>query len=237
MPVDGSVVVITGATGHLGPVVARAFAAEKAKLALVARNQPALSQLVADLNLGPERCLAVPADLADPLQAESAARAVLERFGRADVLLALAGGYLPGAPVAELTLDDLHALLAINLITAFNAAHAFLPHLTANGWGRLIAISSVYGQQPAAKTAAYAAAKAALEALVLAVAQEGKSKGLTANVLVVRTIDSPAAREAAPKANTAAWTLPDEMANTMLFLCSDEAGAINGARIPLYGRG
>jgi len=237
MGVADKVVVVTGATGHLGPVVARVFAAEGARLALMARNQSALAQAVLDLNLPPERCLAVPADLSDPTQAESGAKTVLDHFGRADVLLCLAGGYLPGAPVADLTLADLQAMLSINLFTAFNAAHAFLPHLSANGWGRLIAISSLYGQQPAARTAAYAAAKAALEALVLAIAQEGKSKGLTANLLIVRTIDSPEARKAAPKANTAAWTSPEEMAYTMLFLCTEEAGAINGARIPLYGRG
>lgn len=237
MPVTDKVVVITGATGHLGPVVARAFAAEGARLALLARNQAALAQLVADLALPAERCLPVPVDLTDPAEAGSAASAVAGHYGRADVLLTLAGGFLPGAPVAELSLTDLQMMLDVNMVTAFNAARAFMPQLTANGWGRFIAVSSVYGQQPAARTAAYAVAKAALEALVLTVAQEGKAKGVTANVLVVRTIDTPDARQAAPKANTASWTSPEELAQTMLFLCSEAGGAINGARIPLYGRG
>jgi NAD(P)-dependent dehydrogenase (short-subunit alcohol dehydrogenase family) len=165
------------------------------------------------------------------------ASAAVARFGRVDVLLHLAGGFRPGAPIGESSLSDLQQMLEVNLLSTFGALRAFVPRLTANGWGRIVAVSSTQAQQPAARVSAYAASKAAMEALMLSVTQEVKAQGVTANVVVVRTIDTPAAREAAPRASTAGWTTPEEIAAAMLYLCSDEAGVVNGARIPLYGRG
>jgi NAD(P)-dependent dehydrogenase (short-subunit alcohol dehydrogenase family) len=114
---------------------------------------------------------------------------------------------------------------------------AFLPYLTANGWGRLITFSSAVAERPTATSAAYSAAKAALEALTLSVGQDIKETGATANVVVVKTIDTPEEREKNPNGKTAGWVRPEEVASLLIFLCSDEAGAINGARIPVYGRG
>jgi NAD(P)-dependent dehydrogenase (short-subunit alcohol dehydrogenase family) len=127
------------------------------------------------------------------------------------------------------------SILRQHLWTTFYVARTFVPHLVANGWGRIIAVSSPTASRPPAKSAPYAAGKAAQEALLLALAQELAGSGVTANLLLVRTIDSQHRRDSERTAETASWTTPEEIASAIVYLCSDAAGVVNGARIPLYG--
>lgn len=230
-PRDGRVVVITGATGVLGPGVATAFAANGARLALIARNRNELEQLAAGMPGGTERHLPVEADIGLTQEALAAAERVRERFGRADVLLHLVGAYRGGG-FAETTGADWQLLFEANLWTAVCTFGAFLPLLAESDRGRLIAVSSPYAQAPSGTSVAYAASKAALEALVLSLGAELKGRP-TANLIVVRSIRSepPAAGPAeAPRS----WTTPEEIAAAMLWLASEEAGTVSGARIPLH---
>jgi NAD(P)-dependent dehydrogenase (short-subunit alcohol dehydrogenase family) len=121
--------------------------------------------------------------------------------------------------------------------TTWYLLQAFVPHLAASGRGRVIVVSTPMASRPAAKTGAYAAAKAAEEALILTLAQETKDQGVTANILQVRAIDIEHKREKEPSPANAAWATPEEIAAAMLYLCSDEAGVVNGARLPLFGSG
>jgi NAD(P)-dependent dehydrogenase (short-subunit alcohol dehydrogenase family) len=98
-----------------------------------------------------------------------------------------------------------------------------VPLLTANGWGRFICVSSPTAGDPTAKQVQYSVAKAAEEALVLTLAKELRGTGVTANVIVVKQIGDEKG------------TSPQDIAAAMLFLCSDSGGAINGARLPLFG--
>jgi len=107
--------------------------------------------------------------------------------------------------------------------------------MTANHWGRILVISSPTASHPDANTAPYAIGKAAQEALILTIAQEVKEKGITANILLVKTIDVEHARDLKPDAKNASWTTPEEITAALLYLSSEEARTINGARIPLYG--
>ena len=121
-----------------------------------------------------------------------------------------------------------------HLWTTFYLSQVFGPHLVARGWGRMIVVSSPFAAAPPANGAPYAIGKAAQEALMLTLAEEFKGTGVTANILRVRTIDSRHEREARPSSKTVSWTTPEEIASAVLYLCSDEAGIVNGARIPLY---
>lgn len=226
--------VVTGATGLLGPRVAEAFAAGGAEIALIARDRADLDRLAADLPGGPARHLIVPADLGSAEQALAAADQVRDRFGRVDALLHLVGTYRGGGfeetPGAEWQL-----LFEVNLWTAVCTLGAFLPLLEEGTGGRLIAVSSPYAQAPSGTSVAYAASKAALEALVLSVGAELKGR-VTANLIVVRSIRSePPADGRAGRPRD--WTTPEEIAATMLWLASPEAAMVTGARIPLYGAG
>jgi NAD(P)-dependent dehydrogenase (short-subunit alcohol dehydrogenase family) len=111
---------------------------------------------------------------------------------------------------------------------------AFVPHLLAGGWGRVIMIGSPLAARPNARGGPYAIGKAGQEALMLALAQELRGTGVTANLLQARTIDAKREKLSAPTAANASWTTPEELLAAVLFLLSEEAGTISGARIPLF---
>jgi NAD(P)-dependent dehydrogenase (short-subunit alcohol dehydrogenase family) len=235
MELDGRVAVITGATGGLGRVVARAFAERGASLVLVSSNQARLDALVSELGLPVERRLTHVADLRDPAAAHSVAQAVSSKFGRAHILLHLVGGWVGGKDVGATSADELKSMLDQHVWTTFHLLQAFVPQLTVSGWGRIIVVSSPVAAHATARMSAYAAAKAAEEALLLTLAQETKDKGVTANILQVRTIDAGHKREKEPSPSHATWTTPEEIAAAMLYLCSAEAAMVSAARIPLFG--
>ena len=110
-----------------------------------------------------------------------------------------------------------------------------MPLMVADGWGRFLVISSPRALDPRGNSAAYAVGKAGEEVLTLSLAQELKDTGVTANIILVRTIDVEHKRDRQPTPENASWTTPEEIAAAVMYLCSDEARMVNGARIPLYG--
>lgn len=237
MGLQDRVAVITGATGGLGRVLARRLADEGARLALVSSQSGDLQSLADELRLPEGRCLVHVADLADPAGARAAAEAVIARYGRVDILAHLVGGWVGGKTVAQMPAEDMATMLRQHLWTTFHVAQAFVPHLVANGWGRIVAVSSPAATRPAARGAAYAVGKAAQEVLLLTLAQELAPSGVTANLVVVRAIDVEHRRDRERKAEFATWATPEEIASAIVYLCSDAAALVNGARIPLYGTG
>lgn len=235
MSLENRVAVITGATGNLGRVVAKQFADHGARLALFGTNVEKLDGLARELQLPAERLFTHVVDLRDANATQDAAKAVLGKFGRVDILLNLVGGWTGGKPVGEFVASEVEEMLQQHLWTTFHLAQGFVPHLVANQWGRIIVVSSPTATHPPAHTSPYAIAKAAQEALMLTLAQELKNSGVTANILQVKTIDAQHERDRDRTAKTTSWTTPEEIAATILYLCSDEAQVVNGARIPLYG--
>ncbi len=235
MGMENRVAVITGATGGLGLVVTSRLAENGARVALVGTSAEKLEAFESGLNLPPDRHLSIAVDLRQPDSAQKVMDMVLEKFGRADLLLHFVGGWIGGKPVAEVTIDDVEAMLQQHLWTTFHLAKAFGPLMVENGWGRILVVSSPNVATTPAKVAPYTIGKSAQEALVLTLAQEFKGTGVTANVLRVRSIDVRHERDRQPSPKTAGWTTPEEVAAAILYLCSDEARVVNGAQIPLYG--
>jgi NAD(P)-dependent dehydrogenase (short-subunit alcohol dehydrogenase family) len=229
------VAVVTGATGGLGRIVCAALAERGAKLVIVSTNMEKLNALARELNLSSERFLAHAAQLSDAAAAQELARAVMDKFGRADILAHLVGGWLGGKPIAETEAAQVQEMLDQHVWTTFHLTHAFAPLLLANQWGRVFVISSPTASNPLAKRAPYAIGKAAQEVLLLTLAREVAGTGVTANVLLVDTIDTQHERDTAPTPKNAKWTTPEEIAAAILYLCSDAAHVVNGARIPLFG--
>jgi NAD(P)-dependent dehydrogenase (short-subunit alcohol dehydrogenase family) len=220
------VVAITGAGGRLGGVVAAGFAEAGARLALLDQSEDGVANLVATLPGGPSRHLAIGVDLGSAELATAAAGTVRDRLAPASVLLQLVGGYTGGRPFVENDDEELASQLNLNLWTTAHAVRAFLPDIAAAENGRIVTVSTFVAQAPTAKHAAYAASKAAVEALTISVARDLAGTSATANVVVLRSIGDEKPTD----------QRPDEIAAAMLWLCSAEAGATNGQRINLFGR-
>ena len=232
---EGRVAIVTGATGGLGRVVARRFAEGGARLALFDLSSDRLDSLGDELGMPDGRVLLSATDLSDPQVAQAAADEVMAEFGRADILVNLIGGFLGGKGVVDVAADDISGMLKQHVWTALHVAQAFVPHLVANGWGRVVVVSSPSALSPRGGNVAYAIGKAGGEVLTLSLAQELKGTGVTANIVLVRKIDVERQRDRQPTAENATWTTPEEIAASIMYLCSEDGGAVNGARIPLYG--
>ena len=228
------VVVIAGAAGGLGPTVAQAFAQTGARLALADANQARLAAVSAQLGNAEGHHIAA-VDLLDAAQTLAWAREVEQRFGRIDAVVHLVGGYRGGQPIAQFPEADWALLKGLLLETAWNVMRAFVEPLKAHR-GRFILVSSPQAQQPAHVNAAYGACKAAAEALTLALADEFKGSGATANIIVVNAILTPQMRAERPDADYSQFTAAEDIAAAMLYLCSEAAASMNGQRLRLFGR-
>ena len=232
MSVEDKVVIITRATGTLGQVVVRKFAQQGARLALFGRSIEHLEELASGLGLPEESHLLHAADFSDPRAAQTATEAVIQKFGRAEIILHLVGGFTGGKSVIDVAADDMLNMIRQHVWTTFHLAQSFTPHLTANGWGRIVVVSSPLALDPPGNNAPYAVGKAGQEMLMLSLAQELAGTGVTANVILVRSIGARSDSDG----RSASRTTPEEIVATITYLCSDEAGMVNGARIPVYGR-
>ena len=229
------VVVITGATGGVGRVGSLCIAKAGSKIAVVGTSDKKLAELEQELDLPPDRLLTFTANLAESGAAKALREAVLDKFGRVDILLHLVGGWIGGKPVTQVAEEELSNMLEQHVWTTFHLAQAFIPVLLKNGWGRIIVISSPVASTPPANNAPYTIGKSAQEALMLTLAEELKYTGVTANILRVRTIDVKHERDMSPSPKNAYWTTAEEIESAIEYLCSNEGGVVNGARIPLYG--
>ncbi|MDB5417807.1 MAG: NAD-dependent oxidoreductase [Phenylobacterium sp.] len=227
----GRVLAITGAFGVLGSAVAQAAAAKGARLGLIDYAKDPRPGLPS----GPDVFVLAGVDLTEPEAAKAAIDAVAEQYGRLDVLLNIAGGFI-WEKVEGGQADTFRHLSRINVETAANAARAAIPHLKRSTAGRIVNVGANGAVKAAAGMAAYAAAKAGVHRLTEALAEELKADGVTVNAVLPSIIDTPTNRADMPKADFSAWVKPQDLAAVMLFLASEEAGAVTGALIPVTGR-
>jgi NAD(P)-dependent dehydrogenase (short-subunit alcohol dehydrogenase family) len=224
---DRKVVVITGASGALGRVVADEALARGAGVAGIDHAPAQLPATANRLELG-------SVDLTDAAAAKKAIDAVASHFGKIDVLVNIAGGF-----AYETVIDGdpktWARMYALNVTTALNASRAAIPYLIASSAGRIINVGAMGALQAGAGMGAYAASKAGVHRLTEALAAEHKGK-ITVNAVLPSTIDTAANRVSMPKADFGKWVAPKELADVILFLASDAASAVTGALLPVSGR-
>jgi NAD(P)-dependent dehydrogenase (short-subunit alcohol dehydrogenase family) len=191
----GKVAVITGANQGIGKGIARACAAEGAKLALCARNAERLKQAASELTREGADVLALPLDVTDEAGIDRFFAAVVERFGRVDILVNSAGAFDAGR-IDELTLAAWNNVLGACLTGAFLCSRRAFGLMKAQGGGRILNIGSISAQRPRENNAPYAAAKFGVWGLTQATALDGRPFGIVAsclhpgNVLVERRQES-----------------------------------------------
>lgn len=228
------VVVVTGAFGALGSAVARAFASAGARLALIDVSQPSAEM---QSEFGVSGHLLLPgADLADVESTRKAMAAIAMRFGGIDVLVNIAGGFR-WEKIASGDIATWDSLYSMNLRSAVVSSKSALPAMLERGRGRIINIGAGAAGRAGLGMGAYAASKAGVQRFTEALAEELKDQGITVNAILPGIIDTPRNRIDMPQADFGRWVSPEAIAQVILFLASDAAGAVTGAAIPVTGRG
>ena len=230
----GRRVLVTGAAGGLGPTVLAAAAAAGARLVLVDVAQERLDVLAGDFPDAVESTHVV--DLLDD-DATAAFAAEVTANAPIDALWHLVGGWRGGKPLQEQSLDDWEWLHNLLVRTTVHVARAFAEPLQASDQGRFAIISAKEAQAPTSKNASYATAKAASEAIVLALANGFKGSSATANIVVVPAILTPAMREKNPDKDWGAFVPAEQIADALVYLSSSAGAKMNGQRIRLYSGG
>jgi NAD(P)-dependent dehydrogenase (short-subunit alcohol dehydrogenase family) len=204
-------VVITGAAGNLGRVVADAFRELGDKLVLL------------DAKTG-----------TDLLDAKSV-QAAVEKAGRIDVLCNIAGGFRMGSPVHQTSDKDWNLLFDLNARTVLNMSRAVVPVMLGAGGGKIVNVGAFAAQKGVAQMGAYVASKSAVIRLTETMAAELREKNINVNCVLPTIIDTPENRAAMPNADPKRWVAPQDLAKVIVFLASDAARAIHGASIPVTG--
>jgi NAD(P)-dependent dehydrogenase (short-subunit alcohol dehydrogenase family) len=228
MPLTDKVVLITGANGGLGTAVTNAFLQSGARVAGVARK-------IQNSDFPHPNFTSFSAELGSADAARAVITAVIAKWERIDVLVHLVGAFAGGKSVAETDDATLDQMIEVNLRAAFHMFRAVLPDMRTRGAGRILAIGSWTATDPQPMVGAYSASKAALVSLVRTIALENKDRGISANVILPGTMDTPANRSAIPGADPAKWVRPAQVASLLVHLASDDASQISGAVIPILG--
>ena len=229
-----TVAVVLGATGNLGRACAEQLASAGAQVVAVDRSDERLADSYDDWDKT-RHLLLGGADLTDSDAVVRLVDAIVERFGRIDVVINTIGAFRGGQPVTAEEPGTWDFLMTVNLKPAVNIARAVVPVMTKTGGGSIINIASRNAFGGAANFAAYSAAKAALLRMTESLADEVKAAGINVNCVVPGTMDTPQNRTSMPDADTTRWVSLEAVADVILFLASPESRAVNGAAIPAYG--
>lgn len=228
MRLTDKVVLITGANGGLGSAVTKAFLDAGARVAGVAKK-------IQNSDFPHPNFVAASAELGTAGAAREIVATVTAKWDKVDTLVHLVGAFAGGQPVAETDDATLEQMLEVNLRAAFHMFRAVLPNMRARGTGRILAIGSRTAVDPQPMLGAYSASKAALVSLIRTIALENKDRGISANIILPGTMDTPANRAAMPAADPAKWVQPAQVAGMLVHLASEEASQVSGAVIPILG--
>jgi len=233
----GKTAIVTGGAGGLGAAVVKAFLSEGARVGVPFRRAGELEGLREKLSLDPEASLSgAVVDLTDETAIAEYAQSVAEDRSGLDILVNAAGGFGGGKPVHETPWSVWQEQLDVNLKTAVLASKAAVPHMLKRGGGSIVNVSSRPATQDGKDIAAYSAAKRAILQLTDAMAAELRESAITVNAVLPSVIDTPANRQAMPKADFSRWVKPEEIAGVICFLAGPQARIISGAHIPVYGK-
>jgi NAD(P)-dependent dehydrogenase (short-subunit alcohol dehydrogenase family) len=232
-PHRDATVLVTGATGGLGPAVVAAFLDDGWRVVATSRSGRPPQDLV-----GADRLESVATDLFEPADvAEAVTVAAADRAGAPlRALVNLVGGYAIGGLVHETPVEQFERQLTLNLRPTYLVTQAVLPHLVEGGGGAVVCMSARAAVAPFRGAGGYVSAKAAVLAFAQAVAVEYRAAGVRCNAVLPSIIDTPANRADQPDADTSRWVPPEQVAAVIRFLCSDDSAPTSGAAIPVYGR-
>jgi len=213
-----------------------AFAAQGCRIGLIGTDSEKLRTVAADLDLAEGRWHGAAGDVTRADQVRRVVEEISDALAPVDVLVHVVGGWLGGTPAVELDPADVATSFDQHVFSTLHMVRAVVPGMVERGWGRVLAISQPLATEPGPRGGGYLMAKAAQEVMLRSLARDLAGSGVTANLLIVKTIDKDHERDREPTTKNAQWTTPEEIAAAMVMLCGDDASTVNGARIPLFGR-
>jgi 3-oxoacyl-[acyl-carrier protein] reductase len=242
MSLSGRVAFVTGASQGIGRACALKLATEGAALAVGARSQEKLNELVSEITASGGKAAAFSLDVTDEEQVKSAVKAAITQFGKIDILVNNAG-ITRDQLVMRMKRADWDAVLQTNLTSAYLCTQAVTSSMLKQRWGRIINITSVFGQMGQAGQANYSASKAGLIGLTMAIARELGSRNITCNAVApgfIETAMTEALGEDFKQAAAKQIPLgrvgsPADVASAVAFLASDEASYITGHVLNVNG--
>jgi NAD(P)-dependent dehydrogenase (short-subunit alcohol dehydrogenase family) len=240
----GRTAVITGASKGLGKAMASAFAAEGAAVALLSRDAALLQEVVAEIHSAGGVAQAFPTDVTREEEVQRAADSILERFGHVHILVNNAG-INRRKPIGELTVTDWREVMDTNVTSAFLMCRAFVPHLRAQRYGRILNVASTMAHVALPHRMVYCASKAALLGITRSLALELASDGVTVNSIspgpFITEMNRPLLDNSDLQSQILAnvplgrWGKPEEIGPLAVYLCSEESGFVTGADVLIDG--
>ena len=227
------IVLVTGGTGALGSSITKAF---------VESNATVISSYIYDKEEPSKKTenksspiQLIKADITKEEEVVRLVSSVMDKYGHIDILVNVVGGYIGAKSIVELDEKEWDLMMAMNLKSAFLISKHVTKHMVASKYGKIIHISSKKGLHAEGSDSAYAASKSGLIRLVESLSEETKESNINVNCIMPIIIDTQANRKAMPNADFNKWVKPDDLANVVLFLSSEEANTITGAAIPTFG--
>ena len=242
---NGRAVVVTGASHGIGAVTARAFAEQKARVALIDIDEAGAKKIESEIAAAGGAAITVRTDVTDEQSVAAAVASVASAFGGMDVLINSAGGYGRLATVEDISVEEWDRTVALNLRSVFLVCRAAIPHLKQSKAGRIINVASISGRTISSTTSpAYSASKAGViqftRFLAFQLGQFNITSNaiapittLTARVVALRT--EAEIERIASQVPLKRLATPEDHAQAMLFLASDAASYINGVALDVNG--
>src|SRR6266436_31454 len=242
MKLEGRVALVTGASQGIGHACALALAREGASIAVAARNRQKLDELVGQITAAGGKASAIVMDVVDEEQVKSGIKSALAQFGKIDILVNNAG-ITRDQLVMRMKRADWDAVLSTNLTSAYLSIQQVIGSMLKQRWGRIINIASVFGQMGQAGQANYAASKAGLIGLTMAMAREVGSRNITCNAVAPGFIETAMTAGLPEEIRETGLKMiplgrigtPDDVAGAVRFLASDEAAYITGHVLNING--
>jgi 3-oxoacyl-[acyl-carrier protein] reductase len=241
--IDNKVAIVTGGGGGIGGAIVQRFAREGAKLAVVDIDAEAAKASAANVASKRADGMPIAADVTDKKSVDGMVKAILDRWGRIDILINVAGG-ADRKLVVDMTAADWDHIVGMNLKSTFLCSQAVLPTMLKQKYGKIVNTSSIYGFTGNATRSSYAAAKAGVAAFTKSLALEVVKEGINVNAVAPGRVSTPRVRshysdqawaDAVAQIPMGRTGTPEEIASAVLFLVTDENQYITGQTIHVNG--